>query len=197
MKQNETSRERIMRKAITLFGNRGFRGTSTRKLASTLNMSISSIYYYFGNKEGLLLAILEDASELLLNTLNNVRGQELPPIERFRELVKAHLRLGIENIDQVKIFFAENLSPKAQQINREAQRSVLNIYREELSNLQGMGYVKHRNLTVLSLNIMSVVNGQLNWYRPDGSLSYEEVADEIINFILYGALGRSDEKKVN
>jgi hypothetical protein len=67
------------------------------------------------------------------------------------------------------------------------------MYKEELGNLQEQGYVRHRSLTVLTFNVLGVINWQLRWYRPDGPLSFEEIADEIVNFILYGALGRPDK----
>jgi TetR/AcrR family transcriptional regulator, cholesterol catabolism regulator len=195
MEQPETSRERIIRMAISLFAARGFRGTSIRDIASAMNMSISNIYHYFGNKEGLLVAILEDASKRLLERLNQVRSQDLPPIERFRELVKTHIQLSMENNDQGKIFSLdeEHLSPEGEKVNREIQRSILKIYREELGNLQQHGYLRHRSLTVLTFNVLGVINWQLKWYRLDGPLTFDEVANEIVNFILYGVLGGPKE----
>jgi AcrR family transcriptional regulator len=194
MEQTETNRDRIIQMASSLFAARGFRGTSIRDIASAMNISISNIYHYFGNKEGLLVEILKDASQNLIQTLNKVRAQDLAPIERFRQLVNAHIRLSMENDHQGKIFFLdeEHLTPKGQRINQEIQRSILNLYREEISNLQKHGYLRHLSLTVLTFNVLGVINWQLRWYRPDGPLSFEEVADEIVNFILYGVLGCPD-----
>jgi TetR/AcrR family transcriptional regulator, cholesterol catabolism regulator len=191
MKQNETSRERIIRMAISLFAARGFRGTSIRDIAKAMNMSISVIYHYFGNKEGLLMAILDDSSKHLFDILNEVRSRNLPPIERFREMVRAHILLSMENDDQGKIFSLdeEHLSPAGEEINRDIQRSILQIYREELGNLQQQGYLKNQSLTILTFNVLGVINWQLKWYRRDGPLSFDQVADEIVNFILYGVLG--------
>lgn len=191
MEQIENSRERIIRTAISLFAARGFRGTSIRDIAQAMNMSISNIYHYFGNKEGLLVAILEHASEELVRRLNKVRSENLPPVERFRRLVETHLRLSKENNDQGKIFSLdeEHLSPAGEQVNRRIQREILAIYREELSELQKEGIARDRSLTVLTFNVLGVINWQLRWYRPEGSLSFEQVTDEIVSFILYGVLG--------
>jgi TetR/AcrR family transcriptional regulator, cholesterol catabolism regulator len=191
MEQQEGSRERIIRTAISLFAARGFRGTSIRDIAHAMNMSISNIYHYFGNKEGLLVAILEHASKELLRRLNAVRESDLPPVERFRELVETHLRLSKENNDQGKIFSLdeEHLSPEGEGVNRRIQREILSIYREELSELQKEGIARDRSLSVLTFNVLGVINWQLRWYRPEGALSFEQVTDEIVSFILYGVLG--------
>ena len=191
MEQNGSSRERIIRTAISLFAARGFRGTSIRDIAHAMNMSISNIYHYFGNKEGLLVAILEHASEELVRRLNEVRSMDLPPVERFRRLVETHLRLSKENNDQGKIFSLdeEHLSPEGEKVNRRIQREILGIYREELSELQKEGIARDRSLSVLTFNVLGVINWQLRWYRPEGSLSFAQVTDEIVSFILYGVLG--------
>ena len=191
MEQNESSRERIIRTAISLFAARGFRGTSIRDIAHAMNMSISNIYHYFGNKEGLLVAILEHASEELVRRLNEVRSMDLPPVERFRRLVETHLRLSKENNDQGKIFSLdeEHLSPEGEKVNRRIQREILGIYREELSELQKEGIARDRSLSVLTFNVLGVINWQLRWYRPEGSLTFAQVTDEIVSFILYGVLG--------
>jgi len=191
MEQQEGSRERIIRTAISLFAARGFRGTSIRDIAHAMNMSISNIYHYFGNKEGLLVAILEHASKELLRRLNAVRESDLPPVERFRKLVETHLRLSKENNDQGKIFSLdeEHLSPEGEGVNRRIQREILSIYREELSELQKEGIARDRSLSVLTFNVLGVINWQLRWYRPEGALSFEQVTDEIVSFILYGVLG--------
>jgi len=195
MEQNGSSRERIIRTAISLFAARGFRGTSIRDIAHAMNMSISNIYHYFGNKEGLLVAILEHASEELVRRLNEVRSMDLPPVERFRRLVETHLRLSKENNDQGKIFSLdeEHLSPEGEKVNRRIQREILGIYREELSELQKEGIAQDRSLSVLTFNVLGVINWQLRWYRPGGSLSFAQVTDEIVSFILYGVLGGPSE----
>ncbi len=198
MEQNESSRERIIRTAISLFAARGFRGTSIRDIAHTMNMSISNIYHYFGNKEGLLVAILEHASEELVRRLNEVRSMDLTPVARFRNLVETHLRLSRKNNDQGKIFSLdeEHLSEEGEKINRRIQREILGIYLEELAELQKEGIAQDRSLTVLTFNVLGVINWQLRWYRPEGTLSFEQVTDEIVSFILYGVLGGPAGAKV-
>ena len=45
-------KEKVLQVAIKLFSAKGFKGTSIRDIAQAMNMSISNIYHYFGNKEG-------------------------------------------------------------------------------------------------------------------------------------------------
>jgi len=54
-----------------------------------------------------------------------------------------------------------------------------------------LGYLSSRNLVVLAFNILGVINWQLKWYRPGGPLSMDNVANEIVSFVMHGLLGSS------
>jgi AcrR family transcriptional regulator len=56
----EQRRAAIVRSAIHLFAEKGFRGTTTRELAAALGITEPVLYQHFRNKRELYAAILED-----------------------------------------------------------------------------------------------------------------------------------------
>ncbi|MEM7367749.1 MAG: helix-turn-helix domain-containing protein [Bacteroidota bacterium] len=54
---------RILIVALQLFAKEGYRGTSTRQVAQKAEVSEGLIFRHFGNKEGLLHAILKEGEE--------------------------------------------------------------------------------------------------------------------------------------
>ena len=72
MVKYDQTREYIIKKAIDLFAARGFRGISIQDIANSTNMSISNIYHYFGNKEGLMLAVLEYSTDKMINNIKEI-----------------------------------------------------------------------------------------------------------------------------
>ena len=54
------SKERLLEKAMVVFADKGYTETSTREIARVANMNISAIAYYFGGKQGLYRAVLEN-----------------------------------------------------------------------------------------------------------------------------------------
>ena len=86
-----TTREKLLDVAIDLFARNGFKGTSIRDIAREMDMTISNIYYYFGSKYGLLLAILEHFSTKLKDDVQRAVQTETEPLERFKLLVSTHL----------------------------------------------------------------------------------------------------------
>jgi len=185
------TKDQVINAAIDLFSTKGFNGTSIRAIANSMGMSISNIYHYFGNKEGLMLAILQQSAKRLIDTLTEVSQREMDPLHRFGVLVETHIRLSETFSKESKIFFIDedHLSPEGNKFNQQIQREVLNIYLKELRALKELGYVGSRNLTVLAFNILAVINWQLKWYRPNGALSMDDVSKEIVSFVMHGLLG--------
>ena len=58
-KKQNLSRKKIVNSAILLFANKGFESTSTREICKHAGVNLSLIPYYFGNKEGLYVSIIE------------------------------------------------------------------------------------------------------------------------------------------
>jgi len=79
-----TKRERILESAATLFGARGYRGTTTRLIASDAGVSEVTLFRIFGTKDELLREALEG-----LSTPNElVRPLPETPADPERELVE-------------------------------------------------------------------------------------------------------------
>jgi len=191
MNDPNNTKEKVIRCAIDLFATKGFRGTSIRDIASAMGMSISNIYHYFGSKEGLLLAILEYASGLLVDGLKEIAASELEPVDRFRRMLVTHIRLSRENYREAKIFFLDedHLAPEGKEVNRQIQRNVLAIYLDQLEALQKQGLVKSRSLTVTAFNIFALINWHMRWFDPEGPLTLDETIEEIVSFVMHGIGG--------
>lgn len=57
--RGEDTRRRILNAALDLFGSLGFEATSTRALADRAGVNLPAIQYYFGSKEGLYRAVIQ------------------------------------------------------------------------------------------------------------------------------------------
>ena len=189
----DTTKDGIFKTAISLFSAKGFRGTSIRDIANEMNVSISNIYHHFGNKEGLLIAILEHSAAPLVDNLKRVVRLDLPPKKKFKKLVETHIQLSATYTQETKIFFLdeEHLSEEGDKINRNIQREIYGFYMTVLKELEQAGLIQYRSIRILAFNIFGVINWQLRWYRSDGRFSFDEVVDEIVSFIMNGVFGKA------
>ncbi len=56
---DESVRERILAVARSLFATKGFSATSVREIAEGVGVSVPALYYHYGSKRGVLLALVE------------------------------------------------------------------------------------------------------------------------------------------
>lgn len=68
-KKQNLSKRKIINSAIILFANKGFESTSTREICRHAGVNLSLIPYYFGNKAGLYINIIENVVNFGLNYL--------------------------------------------------------------------------------------------------------------------------------
>lgn len=73
-----TTRDDILTAARTLFGDKGYKGTSLRAVATAAGVDVALISYYFGSKHGLFVEALEvpvDPAEQLRKAANGPRTE--------------------------------------------------------------------------------------------------------------------------
>lgn len=186
------SKEELLEVAIELFAANGYAGTSIRDIANAVGRSVSNVYHHFRSKEDLWLAILEYSVRGLPERLREVAYGDAGPLENFKLLLRTHLQSSAQHWRESKIFFIdeERLSPDGKKENRRIQKEILDIYMEQLRILQSHGLIRTKNIRVLAFNLLGVVNWFLRWYDPERGPDIDEVYDEIIDFVLFGACGK-------
>lgn len=91
-------RGKLLSAARALFAEKGFEKTSTRDIASAAGANIGLIAYYFGGKEELYLAVLQESAERMRQSA--VFSVCLDGMERaaFRELMRGLIALHIASL---------------------------------------------------------------------------------------------------
>lgn len=186
----EKPKEKIFNAAVDLFFTKGFHKTSIRDIANATGMNSAGIYHHFGNKEGLLLFILEQTSQSLLmhqkKVLENAKG--LNPLDRFKIYLNSAVQWTLAHPKESKIFLlneAEISSDGVAKMNRLHQGVVNTLY-DELANLERAGYIKRRNLKLLCLCTEGVLEAYTRYYKEMEDLPAEKLFEEIASFILAG-----------
>src|SRR5262249_60740681 len=78
--RGEETRLRILEAALELFAASGFEGASTRTIAERAGVNLPAIQYYFGSKEGLYRAVVEQISQ-------QAQAGIAPVAERVRQVL--------------------------------------------------------------------------------------------------------------
>ena len=91
-------RAHILSVAEELFAENGFDGTSVRDIAQLANVNLAMISYYFGSKEKLLEALIEDRAGYTLGILEELnKNQTLTPWEKIDRQVDFYVEKILGN----------------------------------------------------------------------------------------------------
>lgn len=79
----DASRERILQAAAELFSQRGYAGVGVDELAARSGIAKTAIYHHFGNKDGLLAAVLERTAAAWIDGIRQASSQGSNPFEHL------------------------------------------------------------------------------------------------------------------
>ena len=102
-------RRELLAAATIEFATHGFAGARTQVIADRTTSNKALIYGYFGNKEGLYLAVLESLYASIRAEEQALALDELPPVEALRRLVRFTFEFYVANPHFVAIISNENL----------------------------------------------------------------------------------------
>ncbi|SCF96677.1 transcriptional regulator, TetR family [Streptomyces sp. MnatMP-M17] len=94
--RSQVRRSELIATGRKLFANTSYDALSMDDIAQHAGVAKGLIYYYFKNKRGYYLAIVEDSVAELV-TLAAAGGAELPRTERIQRTVEAYLRFAQQN----------------------------------------------------------------------------------------------------
>jgi AcrR family transcriptional regulator len=190
-----TRREQILEVAARLLSARGYHGTSKRDIAEATGLLAGSLYAHIASKEDLLDDVVRRAADQFIGRVEEVVSAQVPPADRLRLAMRAHVAVLAENLDAAWVFHHEwrALSPPRRQQVRALRRRYEELWDRVVRDLDGGADPRFARLLVLS-----AANWTYTWYRPDGPLSPDEVADRFTELLLAGLNGTGTEagKKV-
>lgn len=105
----EGSRQAILGAAASEFCEFGFTGARTERIARKSKTNIRMIYHYFGNKEGLYLAVLESVYGEIRKREQELDFARLEPVEGMRRLILFTFDFFASRRDFVALIANENI----------------------------------------------------------------------------------------
>jgi len=126
----------ILAVATHEFADKGLTGARIDEIAAATRTSKRMIYYYFGSKDGLYLAVLEEAYRRMREIESDLHLDDLPPIDALKKLVEFTYDHHRDNEDFIRLVMSENIqrgdylrqSTSIQQLNQNAIQSVQAVY---------------------------------------------------------------------
>lgn len=186
-----TRRDQILEEAGRLFGRRGYHATSMRDIGEAAGMLAGSLYAHISSKEDLLYEIVLRAANRFLAELTAIVAENATAEEQLRRAMRAHVEVVASNVETAWTFHHEwkALTGERREEIRRLRRRYERLWDGIVRQLPGASDPRFARLLVLS-----AANWTYTWYRPDGPLSPDEVADRFTDLLLAG-LGTKEEER--
>jgi AcrR family transcriptional regulator len=138
-KAPEANRARIVKAAIDEFASRGFKGASMDAIAARTHTTRALINYYFGGKEKLYIAVLEQVYAEIRESEDELDLDHLSPADAMRRIVEFTYNYYLEHEGFVRLVVAENQAQGRQFRKSKAMRTLNRPIIERLSRVIARG----------------------------------------------------------
>lgn len=184
-------RDAIVTAAARFFAERGYAAVGMRDVAEAVGVRGASLYHHFASKEEILYAIC-------LTVTEEPNAQNLPLLDapgtcsqRLAALVRGHLhhlhRRRTEHV--VGLHELAALAPEHRAVVDGHRRHYQRRVREVIAAGVAAGELSVPDPHLAAFAVCDVLNGLSNWFRTDGDLSLDAVADGYVDLIVGRMLG--------
>jgi len=176
-------REREIRAAaVDLFQRHGYEGATMRDLAQAVGMDAGSLYNHFRSKYDLLREVLIGTMEDLVVAVREAVDQASDrPADQLRAGLGAYVRFHADRLHEAGIADSERRSLEAEDELRllALRRELAEVFRAILERGRDGGEFVVDDVGIATLCVLSLPARLPVWFRPDGRLDLDEVAERM------------------
>ncbi len=183
--------EQLLNKAAELFLQRGYANTRMQDIAESLQMSRSSLYHYFENKEEVLLALTEGDVLVATDTLESLLGNTgISWAEKLRGWIAGNIREKLAGgvrfrlVDRIQ----NDLPAEFREIFRRQRRKVLELVTRVIEGGVRAGEFRVTDPKVTAFAVIGMSNWTAWWYSPNGRSTPDEIARCMTDLAMRGVL---------
>jgi|SRR5690625_3572491 len=105
----QRTRAELLQVATAAFAETGYSGTRVDEIAARTRTTKRMIYYYFGGKEQLYVAVLENAYRGIRDAEQALEVGDLPPLQALRRLAELTYDHHLEHSEFIRLVSIENI----------------------------------------------------------------------------------------
>lgn len=184
------TRDDILQSAAQVFRQKGFHGASMADIAEAVQLQKASLYHHFGSKQEILLELLDRALEMVTARMAEVLTQAIPPAEKLRHAMRVYLTTLSEQGDLVSVLLLEfrSLEPEFYARHIPNRDRFEQMWREVIQQGVQSGAFHCESVSMTARALLGAMNWTVTWYRRDGAMTMEQIADTFADLFLDGLL---------
>ena len=187
----DEKREAVLRTAVHLFLEQGYRRATLNEVAERLNITKPALYNYFRSKEEILFECCALGQERVDEVISEINAGGGTGLAKLRKLIRAYA--GVMTTDygaSLVRFDTRDLTDKNSKIVRAAKKSIDLTFRKFIAEGIADGSIRPCDAKLAAFAIAGSLNWIGHWFQRDGEMSAEEVANEFAVRLTEGLAAR-------
>lgn len=186
--QSET-RVQLIHAALVLFDSNGYPRTSVEDIVAKAKVTKGAFYHHFESKEEVLEIIHNVYVESQIELCTRIMSDGGNPREQLRELARA----TITNLNQyrahVSVYMQDRrfLTGQRKKNVLEKRSEIDKLFNSIIEDGVRGGYFRSDvSPKLITFGIIGMYAWVINWWKPSGSLSLQQIADQYVDVLLDG-----------
>jgi AcrR family transcriptional regulator len=181
-------RREIDEVASELFHANGYAATTVRDIARALDIQGASLYAHVASKEDVLWSIVDGAATGFERAADGATTDagDGDPVDRLAALVEAHIEVATADPGRASVFVTEwrHLSTNRRDAIANRRDAYDQRFRDIIRDGIAVGSFRPTDPAIAAAFVLTALNGIATWYRPDGRLSANRIADHYVELVL-------------
>lgn len=176
----------VLHHALEAITESGYHAASVRDLARRLGQTVPSIYYHYESKQAILVALLSHAVDQLDRRLRDVAATpSRSDTERLADLVRCIVRFVMANPSLTMLDAESRSLEPANRAAYHVQRGAIQaLVVDAVAAGMAAGEIEPGDPSMIARAVLTMCRGVAIWYRQDGRLGSDELAEEYVELAL-------------
>jgi len=186
--KNGSRKDVIVRKAATLFREKGYKAASMRDLAEAVGVEAASLYNHIKSKSELLHELVFSVANKFVLKMDEIESENIPSLEKMEKLLRFHITEMIHNYEEVYVSDREwkHLSDpylsNYQNQRRVYRKRIAAIIEEGIRNKE----IKTIDAPTVVLIFLHAVSGIESWHRSTKKITATELEQNMVTILIDG-----------
>jgi AcrR family transcriptional regulator len=192
-RNQDIKRDAVLQTAAHMFLEQGYRRTSMSELAKRLQITKPALYYYFHNKEQILVECYRAGITLIETLLDKALVSRGTGLTKIKAYIEAYARsVLLYDFGRCVTMLDENeLSIETRKEVRALKRRIDASIRAYIEEGIADKSIAPCDAKLASFAMSGAINWIGNWYKPSGPLSATEIAGHFTHLFTEGLRART------
>jgi AcrR family transcriptional regulator len=181
----------ILESAARVICARGYDGASMQEIAEACGMTKAGLYHHIETKEKLLLAIMNYGMDLFEKQVISQVIDIADPLERLKACMVKNIKLVTSGSSkEVTIILHEHntLTGHARKEINARKKKYVRFLEAGITEGIKRGQIRRVNPTLAAFSFLGTVLWTYKWFRHDGELSEDQVANGMVDLFFRGLM---------